>query len=614
MAIYYEVKKGDRKAVYDAAEKWKENCLLNDGSLIWDGEPIWTAHNISRFINIFIESPDESGDSFDDKLRKQLENESEDTYKFVIELLFIYYIYPVRSSTSYETKMRKLEMIASWKDIDFDRSLPIFQGLEQGLGSTGTFFNTSKYFEVSFLVLVVESLKSNQLDERKEIFSDEMKLKAVVDNERQKVGKRVQMQNIILHLLLPNYFERIASWGHKNKIVKAFSNLITDDSIDDTDGQLYVIREKLENKYQAEIDFYHTPSIEGKWRGTKETGEKRPKDNRKANKTEDVIQPATDKTIPTVNFNVDRLEDGLVFENLDILLDQVMTAIRKGKHIILTGPPGTGKSKLASKICEMYDIQPIMVTAASNWSTYETIGGYRPDREGNLYFDDGIFLRCVKDKETNQPDNKWLIIDEINRADIDKAFGSLFSVLTGDEVTLPFESKRGKSIIMKHQGLMTSLEPDDHTYIIPNDWRIIATMNTIDKASLYEMSYAFMRRFAFIPVGIPNHITADLIEQYLKVWEMETYPNVDTLAVIWKLINNYRKIGPAIVEDIARHTQDNDDFTSAIILYVLPQFEGLPVHRIKEFINRLNGETEAVIDQNHLLDFVNDFFDAGGFE
>lgn len=86
-----------------------------------------------------------------------------------------------------------------------------------------------------------------------------------------------------------------------------------------------------------------------------------------------------------------------------------------------------------------------MVTAASNWSTYETIGGYRPDREGNLYFDDGIFLECVKNKETNQPENKWLIIDEINRADIDKAFGSLFSVLTGDEVTLPFESESGES-------------------------------------------------------------------------------------------------------------------------------------------------------------------------
>lgn len=94
--------------------------------------------------------------------------------------------------------------------------------------------------------------------------------------------------------------------------------------------------------------------------------------------------------------------------------------------------------------------------------------------------------------------NDWLIIDEINRADIDKAFGPLFSVLTGDEITLPYESKSGNQIVIKPQGKVTSVETNDFTYFIPKYWRIIATMNTIDKASLYEMS------FAFIPVGIPK--------------------------------------------------------------------------------------------------------------
>lgn len=40
------------------------------------------------------------------------------------------------------------------------------------------------------------------------------------------------------------------------------------------------------------------------------------------------------------------------------------------------------------------------------------------------------------------------------------------------------------------------------------------------------------------------------------------------------MTNQYGKIGPAIIEDIAKHTQDNDDFTSPIILYVLPQLDG----------------------------------------
>jgi MoxR-like ATPase len=612
MAVFYEQDINDRIAIYNAAEKWKNECLLNDKSLIWGGEPIWTLANINRFISIFVENPDESGENFDSKLKKQLENESNGVYKFTIELMFLYYIFPYNGSISFKTKMKKLEMIASWKGIKLDPSLPVFDALKKGLGATGTFYNTSKFFEISFLCLVANDFKNRTIEERKEILNKASDLKRFVEKTRKSVGKRVQMQHILLHLLLPEKFERIASWGHKSQIAKAYSNLIGDSSISDTDEKILLIREKLQEKYSnGRIDFYRTPIVEG-WRESEKI--KLPESGNSGN-TEETDEGAENKTkIPSVDFNVTLLQDGLIFENLDVLLDQVTTAIRNGKHIIFTGPPGTGKSKLASKICEMYSVQYKMVTAASNWSTYETIGGYRPDHQGNLFFNEGIFLDCVKDKVTKEPKNTWLIIDEINRSDIDKAFGSLFSVLTGDEVTLPLQSKSGDTIVIKPQGKLTSIEPNDYTYVVPSDWRIIATMNTIDKASLYEMSYAFMRRFAFIPVGIPKNITNELIEEYLVVWNMDTYPHVDILVSIWKLINKYRKIGPAIVEDIAKHTRDNDDFTSAIILYVLPQFEGLSVNRIKEFISQCIVETDAIINLNQLNDFVNDFFDTGAFE
>lgn len=60
---------------------------------------------------------------------------------------------------------------------------------------------------------------------------------------------------------------------------------------------------------------------------------------------------------------------------------QILAALKSGKHIILIGPPGTGKSKLAQEICNKL-VGPTnyqMATASSDWSTYETIGGYRPD-------------------------------------------------------------------------------------------------------------------------------------------------------------------------------------------------------------------------------------------
>ncbi|WP_164214788.1 hypothetical protein [Virgibacillus sp. YIM 98842] len=159
MAIYYKLDENELQVIYGTAEKWKNNCLLDDKSLIWEGESIWTNENMNRFRTVFIENPDESGDSFDDKLKKQLRNESEDVYKLVIELMFIYYLFPSKKAFSSNTKMRKLKTIASWKGIEIDTSLPVFHAFKSGVGMPGIFYNTSKYFEVSFLFFLAEYLR-----------------------------------------------------------------------------------------------------------------------------------------------------------------------------------------------------------------------------------------------------------------------------------------------------------------------------------------------------------------------------------------------------------------------------------------------------------------------
>ncbi|MCD8509743.1 MAG: AAA family ATPase [Bacillus sp. (in: Bacteria)] len=314
--------------------------------------------------------------------------------------------------------------------------------------------------------------------------------------------------------------------------------------------------------------------------------------------------------IPTINFQQDLHVHGLHFEGKDLLLKQVKTALQNGKHIIFTGPPGTGKSKLAKEVCRSFGADFKMATATSEWSTYETIGGYRPNKDGTLSFRPGIFLDCFKDRERNNPTNKWLIIDEMNRADIDKAFGALFSALTGDEVALNFEAESGQALTLRPQGEEEKVIPNDSEYIIPKDWRLIGTINTMDKASLYEMSYAFMRRFAFIPVGVPKEIHKEQVESYLVKWQMDGYEHADTLAFIWQRMNQYRQIGPAIIEDIANYTNVEADFTSAIILYVLPQLEGLREEEIRGFIEQLGQVGE--INTELLSQFAEDFFHLKG--
>jgi len=317
----------------------------------------------------------------------------------------------------------------------------------------------------------------------------------------------------------------------------------------------------------------------------------------------------------SVDFDKTLRIENLFFEDEEVLLKRISTALKSGKHIILIGPPGTGKTKLAKEICKSYGVEYEMVTAMSDWSTYDTIGGYKPDIDGSLFFDEGVFLRLFKDKNSKTLTNKWLIIDEINRADIDKAFGALFSVITGQRVILSFKTKEGENIIVRPQEGDDDIYPKDHEYIVPRDFRIIGTMNTFDKTSLYEMSYAFMRRFAFIPVTIPKNIDGELVEKYLRIWGIEdrSINNIslkEGLAKVWEITNRYRKIGPGIIEDVARYVSIEGDYTSAVILYTFPQFEGLLENEIKNFVEELcQSEVDDFAKQKEKLkDFVSDFF------
>lgn len=312
-------------------------------------------------------------------------------------------------------------------------------------------------------------------------------------------------------------------------------------------------------------------------------------------------EPSAQETVGLFDIDAVRseaIDRGLILE--DDIYGAVIAALESGKHVILTGPPGTGKTTLAEVVagaarragrCGGF----LLSTATADWTTYETIGGLKPAADGALGFAPGHFLDAIEK-------NEWLIIDELNRSNFDRAFGQLFTVLSGQPVELPYERTVGAGrLVLQPEGSVTGAARQVDSLTIPRAWRVIATMNVFDKSLLFEMSFALMRRFAFVEVSAPaESVFHSLIER-----EASPDPEAAELAKRHLVLRRFKDLGPAMFMDLARFFRARREISEiepgtlafeGFYAFLLPQLEGIEHSEAEELereVRRLVGSRNA---------------------
>jgi hypothetical protein len=474
--------------IYEAASLFRKRCLVDGTSLLWPGVQAWTVENLTLLWEAFIGNADTGDRSFFEKWHDQLANSSMDVHRVAADVIAFHHLFS--STITPAKRLEDVENVISWKlsserpDLGF-----LKRAYESRLADAGADYQLGRPWQIAFYLEFARVVRSQGVDP-----NNLQACRRIADEVRDRVPNSGSARHILLHLLFPDQFERIASDRHKRWIVRTFADLTAGAS--DVDDALANIRVKLAQQRGRSIDFYED-DLERQWQ----------------KKAADANEPTEDSEVePSPQPGTYTLEQ--CAEDTGVapktITSWLQTAHRK-KHIVLQGPPGTGKTFIAQRLARLLTagttglIDKVQFHPAYAYEDF--IQGIRPQLGGRTLsyeLHDGRFVAFCKRAAKVDPAPCVLIIDELNRANLSRVFGELIYLLEYRSEDMPLAG--------------------GEKFQIPPNVYLIGTMNTADR-SIALVDHALRRRFAFIRLD-PQY---NVLMAFLAKYGMAAAPLVDVL-------------------------------------------------------------------------------------
>lgn len=520
----------DIDPILATAADWSAKCLIQGESLLWPGSQVWSLANLQRFKSSFIDKPDTAKDkSFGTKFEEQLAGETDDVTRLACELLLVYFQFPSEGSVGAARKKRLILDVAGWKGLKPDEKVAYLDRFNQGIGNPGLVYNTGRPNELTFLARFAIAIAQLEPAERAALLGDHRQTRALLDKlaeaHREEFSRPPQLRHIILYLLYPDDYERIASEGHKGRICDAFGEVIDGTKPDDIDDQIKAIRAKLQEEMPGEdLDFYWEP-LRQCWYSAGDS---------------EAVSP--------------------------------LQALRIKKQIVFYGPPGTGKTyesrELAGALIRqsllkswkpqryfthLSEVEQLVAARVRSVQFHPGYGyedfvrGLQLGESGRTEYRDGVLLQLLGQLETEPSELLGvpfvLILDEMNRADLSRVLGECFSLM---------EERANKIQLAGHDAVPRFVQ-------MPANLHLIGTMNLIDQ-SLEHVDFALRRRFFWFWRGFSRD---DFLTVSEKRWQAQL--SAKHFKMPWP------KVAPEFELLADRIARLNDDI--AVNSYLGPQYQ-----------------------------------------